>query len=498
MVQLRDLKDVAEKARSRMNGVVTANQNNTDREYEYHYDDDDGNDNDYSSAIQASKNDSPSTKIMDSVDRFREKAKEKIKQTAKRLDQGENPTRVVSDILGTMFGSCTGVGSRCHRSSSKGRNWNANRGSHRRDGSGLSAKPESRMHERGSQRKSELKDESYYAQFYNDDHAKAAQAVLLARRQAEKEFEERILRQENGAQENHPLAQGHTENIRVMGSPYQLMEVEGPRGTISEASSVVSCNFDDGISALSAHTLEEMAKVEKKRLSSGTVPLEQGFDISADQVEKNATVPQHCSNLDAVTPKEIKRNRSDSSRMSQPPSPVETIGSNSSDGENNHHVDNDHSFSYGNQTLTGSPKELMEKLNQRYSNESVEKKKCIFNNNNILDRNNGSFRIDNKAFQQEEFEQRISMQRNNKTDKDIIDVARKLIAQNDSPHETIYSSSHASPSSTSTISLSKPIKKKRTKSRLSLFGKRKSKEYHQHNDESDSYDLSDEFDEAEI
>lgn len=77
----------------------------------------------------------------------------------------------------------------------------------------------------------------------------------------------------------------HKEKIRIGNSPYRLCEVSDVnRSAFSEEESEVSYNFDDGISALSAHTLEEMAKAEKILLKKqeGCVPREEGFDISLE------------------------------------------------------------------------------------------------------------------------------------------------------------------------------------------------------------------------
>ena len=61
-----------------------------------------------------------------------------------------------------------------------------------------------------------------------------------------------------------------------------------------ESESGTSFNFDDGISALSAHTLEEMAKAEKmlqrqNRLTNE--PQEQGFDVTLEQSSVIVNVP---------------------------------------------------------------------------------------------------------------------------------------------------------------------------------------------------------------
>ena len=88
----------------------------------------------------------------------------------------------------------------------------------------------------------------------------------------------------------------HKEKIRIGNDPYRLCEVSDVnRSAFSEEESEVSYNFDDGISALSAHTLEEMAKAEKILLKKqqARIPREEGFDICLEPTvfEKDADGP---------------------------------------------------------------------------------------------------------------------------------------------------------------------------------------------------------------
>jgi hypothetical protein len=77
----------------------------------------------------------------------------------------------------------------------------------------------------------------------------------------------------------------HREKICVAGSPYRLYEVDEHESINTSLSPMddVDDPFDDGISALSAHTLEEMVRAEAKRnkLIRAYIPQEQGFAITA-------------------------------------------------------------------------------------------------------------------------------------------------------------------------------------------------------------------------
>lgn len=103
----------------------------------------------------------------------------------------------------------------------------------------------------------------------------------------------------------------HKEKIHVGGEPYRLCEVSAAnKFGVSEEESEVSFNFDDGISALSAHTLEEMAKAEKILLKKRgyQLPREEGFDISLEasvlEESKSDGPPSPASTVesDDVTP----------------------------------------------------------------------------------------------------------------------------------------------------------------------------------------------------
>uniref|UniRef100_A0A6S8TYN3 Uncharacterized protein n=1 Tax=Chaetoceros debilis TaxID=122233 RepID=A0A6S8TYN3_9STRA len=150
-------------------------------------------------------------------------------------------------------------------------------------------------------------DEAFYAQFYGDDHGRAARVVLLARKREERERYHHRQQMENlhrsprtGSQSHGQTSRGerrgaegagtaskrrsqpqHKENITTNGHGYRISEVSNLNRSSDDAESTggVSYNYDDGISALSAHTLEEMAKVEKILQRRRGIPKEQGFEL---------------------------------------------------------------------------------------------------------------------------------------------------------------------------------------------------------------------------
>jgi hypothetical protein len=136
--------------------------------------------------------------------------------------------------------------------------------------------------------------ESHYAQHYQDDHGEVARAILIASEREEREKMSRkkqwqMMSQKARAEAMAAAAETNLRNkverVSVNGKSLKLKEVVNSYEDESESG--VSINFDDGISALSAHTLEEMAKAEKilqrqKRLL--TEPTEQGFDLSLDKI----------------------------------------------------------------------------------------------------------------------------------------------------------------------------------------------------------------------
>lgn len=151
--------------------------------------------------------------------------------------------------------------------------------------------------------------ESRYAQHYQDDHGRAARAVLMASEREEKEkmsrrkhwqmmnrqakadamnttIQERRNRRNLGAMQ----VPQHQERMKVNGNPLSLAEVNQSFEERSEGG--ISYNFDDGISALSAHTLEEMARTEtmlQRKSRAEKEPQEQGFNVSIEK--KNASNP---------------------------------------------------------------------------------------------------------------------------------------------------------------------------------------------------------------
>lgn len=157
--------------------------------------------------------------------------------------------------------------------------------------------------------------ESKYAQHYHDDHGRAARAVLMASEREEKEMMSRrqqwnmtngeaqlndtvVERRKSRSRHNTSARQEvsntpqHHERFNVNGKPMSLEEVK--HHFEEESESGASYNFDDGISALSAHTLEEMAKAEKMLQRQNRLtkePQEQGFDVTLEQSSGSVNVP---------------------------------------------------------------------------------------------------------------------------------------------------------------------------------------------------------------
>ncbi len=232
--------------------------------------------------------------------------------------------KVVDAVFNTLFGACTG-GSSCTS----------------RDDSQIVSETFQKKNILSKEQREQLQTlkqagsniESRYAQFYQDDHGRAARAVLMASEREEKEKinrrkhwqainrqakaeavimtveERRKNRRDFGSKE---LPQ-HREHIQVNGNPVSLEEVN--QEAEEESDSGYSYNYDDGISALSAHTLEEMAKAEailQRQSRIPKEPQEQGFDLSIENIVEG------------------------------PPSPTGTEGSNSTQEGNNEDHSGDH------------------------------------------------------------------------------------------------------------------------------------------------------------
>jgi len=179
--------------------------------------------------------------------------------------------------------------------------------------------------------------ESRYAQHYQDDHGRAARATLMASEREEKEKMTRRKLWEQNSRLAHAEARGaaveekkrsrlsssnraaggtgarrapqHREHIEVNGNPLSLSEVH-QQSSEDDLNSVTSYNYDDGISALSAHTLEEMAKAEAiLRKRSHKEPQEQGFDISIEQTSSGP--PSPTGTIESSTSEEDDRSNMD-------------------------------------------------------------------------------------------------------------------------------------------------------------------------------------------
>lgn len=252
-------------------------------------------------------------------------------------NEGERASKVIQSLVTTLFGACSGS-TNCPTATSyfepdrdnqdllysiqKKREAHARKGSivqsststkrPGREGKGKKSSVNANSMYQKNGRERDL-DESYYAQYYADDHAQAAKAVLASKekeqqqreacrqnmqtltREAQQEANLRLsaatdLADQNQQPQYHQEAdpdsftpQQHRERIQVGGTPYRICEVALPASQnailLNDEDTVASYNYDDGISALSAHTLEEMVKMEAHLKQKEAVPTEQGFDI---------------------------------------------------------------------------------------------------------------------------------------------------------------------------------------------------------------------------
>ena len=210
-------------------------------------------------------------------------------------NDSERASKLIDSVMTTLFSACTG--NQCPPSNDD----KVVESMQKKQPTKLGKKARSALQ---TLQRTSSRDECHYAQFYEDDHGRAARAVLMVR---EREGKERIqqrqrmneLHQKARLEARTSISPGqkkgptvpqhretvpqHRENIQVGGTPYRLYEVGSPlnrSGASEEEVSVMSYNFDDGISALSAHTLEDMAKAELILQRKYGVPKEQGFDIT--------------------------------------------------------------------------------------------------------------------------------------------------------------------------------------------------------------------------
>ena len=251
-------------------------------------------------------------------------------------ENNEDTNRTFSNVFNTLFASCTGnfqsaatnnntsnINTTNHNNNANA-NANANTSAaNNRQPTKLGKKAKSALH--NLQKTTSSRDECFYAQFYEDDHGRAARAVLLDREREEKErlsqrrnmkemhsksreeagmrFQmkggdvvNKVSSQRTGSmkqQQQQQQQKQHRENIRVGGNPYRLCEVGNMnRSTASEDSeSSLSYNYDDGISAISAHTLDEMAKADMILQRKIGIPREQGFDIALESTVEECDAP---------------------------------------------------------------------------------------------------------------------------------------------------------------------------------------------------------------
>jgi len=227
-------------------------------------------------------------------------------------NDGERATKVMESVITTLFGVCSGTHQHCPANGPQCPNPYCepnpkSRQQHHRDVLRTIKKRNRRsssfpMVVTPTTSPKTRRDECCYAQFHKDDHVKAAKAVQAAHHLEERQKNHRHKRietiikdVEGGAQKIESFRNNQRqERIRVGGKPYKLCEVDFADNTSgvsldatnAEEEDAVSYNYDDGISALSAHTLEEMVNRDPilGRQERTTVPpSEQGLDIAKDE-----------------------------------------------------------------------------------------------------------------------------------------------------------------------------------------------------------------------
>lgn len=220
-------------------------------------------------------------------------------------NDSERASKLIDSVMSTLFSACTG--NNCPTNDET-----LVESLQKKRPTKLGKKARSALH---TLQHSSSRDECHYAQFYEDDHGVAARAVLLARkretrerslhRQKLQELHEnaRVEAQSEVLRGSNNISPQHREKIHVDGNPYRLSEVGNGnplnQSNVSEDSeSALSYNYDDGISAISAHTLEEMAKAELILQRKRGIPQEQGFDIALDST-KDSLPPSPASTVES-------------------------------------------------------------------------------------------------------------------------------------------------------------------------------------------------------
>jgi len=199
-------------------------------------------------------------------------------------------------------------------------------------------------------------DECHYAQFYEDEHARLAKAVLIAREREQFESHRRRLRlnelyqaaqseaklyektHQTVSPETLPLTHRIKKKLQVKGRHIidgirQTMATPGPSDTPEESSIVDSVLSDDEISALSANTLEEMTKVKTRKKSMALrrkqrQDLNDGMnDISRKNSESTSNYPP--GTVNTVTSSTTSNSRASNSRASNSTSSSSMISNSS-------------------------------------------------------------------------------------------------------------------------------------------------------------------------
>lgn len=205
-------------------------------------------------------------------------------------NDSERASRLIDSVMTTLFAACTG--NNCPTNDEEMLVEAMQKKQKQPTKLGKKARNALRTLQNSSSR-----DECHYAQFYEDDHGMAARAVLMARKREDRERSQQRLKLKElhqmaraeavsqGARNSNrknKVPQQHLEKVQVDGDPYRLCEVGNGlnRSAASDDSaSALSYNYDDGISAISANTLEEMAKAEILLQRKRGIPKEQGFEF---------------------------------------------------------------------------------------------------------------------------------------------------------------------------------------------------------------------------
>jgi hypothetical protein len=223
----------------------------------------------------------------------------KIKK-AMELHDPSNPWEV---MVKTMFGSCTnGIHEESSPASSSSRS---------------SKSPSCEPNDPSSPTRG--KEEFFYSQFLSHDHTRAKNAVSSLRGNADKGISEQSFERKEKSSVPKPFPVSSPPRKALHVPPVLVQEiVPQPQRQVGMAMS-----FDDGISAISAHTLEEMARQEELQREARLGPV--GSDLTSEAFE---TVPGARSGDSSSFPHSYSPERS-AKNKNHPGSPFDLCRNNS-------------------------------------------------------------------------------------------------------------------------------------------------------------------------